>query len=177
MELKHKVDIGLFSEVDGYIWRCKTSRWRSSIRPKWSPDTMSSQWLEVVFTTSCWHQVALCLQVLPDTVVHVWKGGSFKFVYEYELQRVTSLGYKTLLSSCWYLNNLWSLHQWHQFLPVWPSELPWLVSETPSYLFLLLSLVHTYHLTPLDTKHLRLWLRRLSDFTCCFGLYWYIAMQ
>ena len=38
-------------------------------------------------------------QVLPDTVIDVWKGG-----WEAEMQKVTKRGLYAVLSSCWYLN-------------------------------------------------------------------------
>ncbi len=41
------------------------------------------------------------LTVLPDTVIHVWKGGNN---WPKEVYNITKAGLKTLLSSCWYLN-------------------------------------------------------------------------
>ena len=40
------------------------------------------------------------LQVLPDTVIDVWKNSNYKP----ELFNITAAGLKTVLSACWYLD-------------------------------------------------------------------------
>jgi hexosaminidase len=56
-----------------------------------------------------WQEVFDNGQVKPDTIVQVW-GGNFGD----ELSRVTKQGYRALLSSCWYLDNV----HWN---PDWPD--------------------------------------------------------
>ena len=49
------------------------------------------------------------VQVLPNTVVNVWKGG-----WQNEMAKVTGKNLKAILSSCWYLNYIAYGQQWHQ---------------------------------------------------------------
>ena len=46
-----------------------------------------------------WKISSVLPQVLPNTVIDVWKGG-----WEAEMDKVTAGGLHAVLSTCWYLN-------------------------------------------------------------------------
>ena len=58
-----------------------------------------------------------CFQVQLETIIGVWKGG-----YQDELAKVTSLGYKALLLSPWYLDNIHYGADWKPFYTVEPLD-------------------------------------------------------
>ena len=53
----------------------------------------------------------------PDTIVEVWKNQ-----YELELSKVTWQGFKTLLSSCWYLSDISYGIDWPKYYTCDPHE-------------------------------------------------------
>lgn len=53
----------------------------------------------------------------PDTIISVWKSG-----YQEELEKVTFLGYKALLHSPWYLDNIHYGPDWMTFYMVDPLD-------------------------------------------------------
>ena len=53
----------------------------------------------------------------PDTIVEVWKNQ-----YELELSKVTWRGFKTLLSSCWYLSDISYGIDWPKYYTCDPHE-------------------------------------------------------
>jgi len=59
--------------------------------------------------------LTIAVQILPDTVVEVWKGGS-----EDELSKVTAGGFKAILSSPWYLDYISYGSDWRKYYTVEP---------------------------------------------------------
>lgn len=55
------------------------------------------------------------VNIADDTVVHIWKDGGSPLLFHTELWKVTSAGYNTILSSCWYLNYISYGIDWHKY--------------------------------------------------------------
>lgn len=58
------------------------------------------------------------LQVLPDTVINVWKGGN----WAQEMNNVTKANLKVILSACWYLNYISYAEDWKKYYQCDPQE-------------------------------------------------------
>lgn len=58
------------------------------------------------------------VRVNKDTIVHVWKVED----YPKELEHVTSMGYRTLLSACWYLNKISYGADWYKYYDCDPQN-------------------------------------------------------
>jgi hexosaminidase len=57
------------------------------------------------------------LKIKMDTVIDVWKGH-----WQNEMKAITSSGFKTILSSCWYLNYISYGPDWHQYYSCDPQN-------------------------------------------------------
>ncbi|XP_070845347.1 beta-hexosaminidase subunit beta isoform X1 [Chaetodon trifascialis] len=81
--------------------------------------------LEIVTTTNkgyiIWQEVFdNGVKLKPDTLIHVWKGNQQQ--YQNEMANVTSSGYRTLLSTPWYLNRISYGQDWQGHYKADPQD-------------------------------------------------------
>lgn len=76
------------------------------------------------FSYMCWQEIFdNGVQILPDTIVNVWKGGSDDTALKKELQAVTGAGYRAVLSAPWYLDYISYGEDWKKYYIVEPDNL------------------------------------------------------
>uniref|UniRef100_A0A1A8P7V5 Beta-hexosaminidase n=10 Tax=Nothobranchius TaxID=28779 RepID=A0A1A8P7V5_9TELE len=81
--------------------------------------------LDIVTTTQkgymIWQEVFdNGVKLKPDTLIHVWKGNQQS--YQREMANITSAGYRTLLSSPWYLNRIAYGQDWQAIYKADPQD-------------------------------------------------------
>lgn len=64
------------------------------------------------------------LQIQPDTIIHVWKDK-----WQATMGKVIKAGYKTILSSPWYLNYISFSRDWKTYYQVEPLKIPGATAE------------------------------------------------
>lgn len=62
------------------------------------------------------------VDVADDTIIHIWKNRTLPEVWKEELKKVTQAGYKTVLSSCWYLNDISYGQDWKKYYECDPQD-------------------------------------------------------
>lgn len=73
--------------------------------------------------------VTAVLQAKPDTIVEVWRGNS-TVPWQHYMTRIASQGYKTILSSCWYLNYISYGQDWRKYYQCEPQNFTGECDET-----------------------------------------------
>lgn len=73
--------------------------------------------------------VTAVLQAKPDTIVEVWRGNS-TVPWQHYMTRIASQGYKTILSSCWYLNYISYGQDWRKYYQCEPQNFTGEYDET-----------------------------------------------
>lgn len=62
------------------------------------------------------------VNIAKDTIVHVWKSENVPIGWKRELNKVTEAGFKTILSSCWYLNYISYGDDWYKYYECDPHD-------------------------------------------------------
>ncbi|KAK3088217.1 hypothetical protein FSP39_016262 [Pinctada imbricata] len=79
---------------------------------------------EVNYSYVIWQEpIEHGVKAKPDTIVEVWKGGrAVETNWAEYMANITQLGYKTILSSCWYLNYISYGQDWRKYYECEPHS-------------------------------------------------------